>query len=228
MIKKGLKYLLIFISSFLLLSVLWVVVYKFLNPPVTTFMLYKYFNEEDYQISKEWIDIEKIDPGLPIAFIASEDQLYLEHSGFDIVAIKNAFEKNKKSDRIVGGSTISQQVCKNVFLIPNKSFIRKGIEAYFTVLVEAIWGKKRIMEVYINIVELGPGVYGVNAAAQKYFNKPGEEINLNEGTLMAAALPNPILYDLANPSPKMFRKKNWILKQVYNLGGEKIILHWYE
>ncbi len=228
MIKKGLKYLIIFIFSFLLLSVLWVVVYKFLNPPVTTFMLYKYFNEEDYQISKKWIDIEKVDPGLLIAFIASEDQLYLEHSGFDIVAIKNAFEKNKKSDRIVGASTISQQVCKNVFLIPNKSFIRKGIEAYFTVLVEAIWGKKRIMEVYINIVELGPGVYGVNAAAQKYFNKPGEEINLNEGTLMAAALPNPILYDLANPSPKMFRKKNWILKQVYNLGGEKIILHWYE
>lgn len=228
MIKRIFKYLLYVCLSAILLSVLWVVVYKYYNPPVTTLMLHKYFNNEDYKISKNWVDIESVDIGVPMAFIASEDQLFLNHSGFDIDAIKKAIDKNKTSDNKIGASTISQQVAKNVFLIPTKSFIRKGIEAYFTVLIEAIWGKKRIMEVYINIVELGEGVYGIDAASRLYFDKPGTEINLNEGTLMAVVLPNPIKFDLANPSPYMFRRKNWILTQVNNLGGENLIRHWYD
>lgn len=228
MIKKILKYLIRLCLFFLLFTLLWVVVYKYFNPPVTTMMLYKYFTEQDYKIDKTWVDIDSVDQGLPIAFIASEDQLFLKHSGFDIVAIKKAFEHNKNAKNQVGASTISQQVAKNVFLIPNKSFIRKGFEAYFTVLIEAIWGKKRIMEVYINIVELGEGVYGIDAAARTYFNKSATEINLNEGTLMAVVLPNPIIYDLSKPSPYMFRRKNWILGQVRNLGGEQMIKHWYD
>lgn len=191
-------------------------------------MLYKYFTEQEYKVSKNWVEIEAVNPMLPLAFIASEDQLFLEHSGFDIVAIKKAFEKNKKSKRQVGASTISQQVAKNVFLIPNKSFVRKGIEAYFTVLIEAIWGKKRIMEVYINIVELGDGIYGVDAAAEKFFKKPGKKISLNEAALMAVALPNPIIYNLGKPSPYMYRRKNWIMHQVSNLGGEQLTKQWYE
>ena len=228
MIKKLFKYLLYICLSAVLLTVLWVVVYKYYDPPVTTLMLHKYFNNEDYKISKNWLDIESVDIGVPMAFIASEDQLFLNHSGFDIDAIKKAIDRNKTSDNKIGASTISQQVAKNVFLIPTKSFIRKGIEAYFTVLIEAIWGKKRIMEVYINIVELGKGVYGIDAASRLYFDKPGTEINLNEGTLMAVVLPNPIKFDLANPSPYMYRRKNWILNQVNNLGGENLIRHWYD
>lgn len=228
MIKKLFKYLLYICLSAVLLSVLWVVVYKYYDPPVTTLMLHKYFNNEDYKISKNWLDIESVDIGVPMAFIASEDQLFLNHSGFDIDAIKKAIDRNKTSDNKIGASTISQQVAKNVFLIPTKSFIRKGIEAYFTVLIEVIWGKKRIMEVYINIVELGKGVYGIDAASRLYFDKPGTEINLNEGTLMAVVLPNPIKFDLAYPSPYMYRRKNWILNQVNNLGGENLIRHWYD
>ena len=228
MFKKLIKIIVSILLAFLILSVLWVVVYKYVNPPVSTLMVYKYFKEQDYKISKNWVDIEDVDPMLPLAFIASEDQLFLQHAGFDIEALKKAYEKNKTAKNKVGASTISQQVAKNVFLIPNKSFIRKGVEAYFTVLIEAIWGKKRIIEVYINIVELGKGIYGVDTAANEFFNKNGEEINLNEAALMAVALPNPIIYDLSKPSTYMFRRKNWILKQVNNLGGENLTKHWYD
>jgi monofunctional biosynthetic peptidoglycan transglycosylase len=191
-------------------------------------MLYKYFNEPDYKINKTWVDLEDVDQAIPVALIASEDQLFLSHNGFDIDAIMYAMEKNKTSVNKVGASTISQQVAKNVFLIPTKSFLRKGIEVYFTVLIEAMWGKRRIMEVYINIIELGDGIYGIDAAAKKFFNKPGYELNMNQATLIAVTLPNPIVYDLGNPSTYMYRRKNWVLKQIKNLGGTKIISHWYD
>jgi monofunctional biosynthetic peptidoglycan transglycosylase len=228
MFRKFLKISFIILFAFCLLSVLWVFSYKYFNPPVSTLMLYKYFNKKEYKIQKTWVDLEDVDQGLPIALIASEDQLFLNHNGFDINAIKNAIKKNKTSKNKIGASTISQQVAKNIFLIPTKSMFRKGLEAYFTVLIEGIWGKRRIMEVYINIIEFGDGIYGVDAAAQKFFNKSATEINLNEATLMAVSLPNPILFDLGNPSQYMFRRKNWVLNQVKNLGGEKIISHWYD
>ena len=112
--------------------------------------------------------------------------------------------------------------------MPNRSFIRKGLEAYFTVLIEAVWGKRRIIEVYVNIVELGEGIYGVEAAAHEFFEINADELHLSESALMAAVLPNPILYQIGAPSTKVFRKKNWIIKQMKNLGGEQLVQHWYD
>ena len=228
LIKKTFKYLAFAFIGFLLFSFLWVVLYKFINPPVTTMMLYNYFQQDEYEIKQEWRDLEDINKSVPLAFIAAEDQLFIWHSGFDIDAIKKAYEYNQKGKNTLGASTISQQVAKNVFLLPNRSFIRKGLEAYFTVLIEAVWGKRRIIEVYVNIVELGEGIYGVEAAAHEFFEINADELHLSESALMAAVLPNPILYQIGAPSTKVFRKKNWIIKQMKNLGGEQLVQHWYD
>lgn len=179
-------------------------------------------------IKNQWVSIENINPNLPVAFIASEDQLFLKHNGFDIVAIKSAIEKNRTKKKVVGASTISQQVAKNVFLIPTKSFFRKGLEAYFTLLVEWVWGKKRIMEVYLNVVELGPGIYGVESAAQTFFKRSASQISLDQACLFAVALPNPLRYKLNAPSSYMLNRKYWVLRQVRNLGGTSLVKDWYE
>ena len=148
------------------LSFAWVVAYKFIAPPITGMMFYKWWEQENYTIDYRWKDVEEIDSSVPLAFISSEDQKFLDHNGFDVEAIKKAIESNKESKKVRGASTISQQVAKNVFLLPTKSYLRKGLEVYFTFLIELVWGKERIMEVYINVVELGKGVYGVEAAAK--------------------------------------------------------------
>ena len=139
-------------------------------------MLYKWWNQENYSIDYRWRDLEEIGSSVPLAFISSEDQKFLNHNGFDVEAIKKAIESNKESKKVRGASTISQQVAKNVFLLPTKSYFRKGLEVYFTFLIELVWGKERIMEVYINVVELGEGVYGVEAAAQNYFKKSAKKL----------------------------------------------------
>ena len=191
-------------------------------------MFYKWWNQENYNIDYRWKDIEDIDSSLPLAFISSEDQKFLDHNGFDVQAIKRAIESNKDSKKVRGASTISQQVAKNVFLFPTKSYLRKGLEVYFTFLIELVWGKERIMEVYINVVELGEGVYGAEAAAQNYFKKPAEKLTRNDAALMATVLPNPLVYKLKSPSAYMKKRSNWVLLQMNNLGGEGILSEWYE
>jgi len=216
------------LTLFLSLSFVWVVAYKYIPPPITGMMLYKWWNQENYSIDYRWRDLEEIGSSVPLAFISSEDQKFLNHNGFDVEAIKKAIESNKESKKVRGASTISQQVAKNVFLLPTKSYFRKGLEVYFTFLIELVWGKERIMEVYINVVELGEGVYGVEAAAQNYFKKSAKKLSRNNAALMATVLPNPLIFKLKSPSAYMQKRSNWVLRQMNNLGGEGILREWYE
>ncbi len=216
------------IFGLLTISFLWVASYKYINPPISGMMIYKSITEDDYKYSKSWKDIDEISPFIPLAFIAAEDQLFLEHSGFDIDAIIDAFEHNKESNRKRGASTISQQLAKNLFLFPTKSFIRKGFEVYYTVLIELIWSKKRIMEIYLNVVELGYGVYGVEEASRAYFGISSIKINQAQAALIGTVLPNPIVFKLNKPTTYMHKRKSWIMKQMNNLGGTYLLNDWYE
>lgn len=167
----------------------------------------------------DWVSLDKISPGMQLAVICSEDQRFLEHSGFDYNAIKAAYERNRKGNTLRGGSTISQQTVKNVFLWPGRSYVRKGFEAYFTFLIELFWSKERILEVYLNSIEMGEGVYGVEAAAQHWFNKSAKDLTRHEAAAIAAILPNPRQYK-ANPrTPYLETRKQWVLRQMYNFGA---------
>ncbi len=151
-------------------------------------------------IHKDWVPIEKISTRVQSAVLNSEDYRFYQHNGFDYKAIRKAFEYNKNHKRKKGASTISQQTAKNVFLWPERSWLRKAFEAYFTLLIEAAWPKKRILEVYLNVIELGPGVYGVEAASQKYFKRSAAKLNSNQAALIAAVLPNPNKFKIERPS----------------------------
>lgn len=157
---------------------------------------------------------------MTLAVVASEDNRFLEHHGFDLEAIEKALDYNqkKKGKKVRGASTISQQTAKNVFLWPQRSWIRKGLEVYFTVLIEFVWGKKRIMEVYLNVAETGKGIYGVEMAAQQYFGKPASRLTRSESALLAAILPNPLKWNPANPTPYLRERKDWILWNMGNIG----------
>lgn len=191
-------------------------------------MFYKWMSEENYTIEKEWKALEEVSPWFPLAIISAEDQKYLKHNGFDVDAIQKAIQQNKNSERKRGASTISQQVAKNVFLFPTRSYLRKGLEVYFTSLIELIWGKRRIMEVYINVVELGKGIYGAEAAAFSYFKKPAKQLTKQEAALMATVLPNPLIFQLAQPSAYMRNRQQWIIRQMHNLGSKRLTAQWYE
>jgi monofunctional biosynthetic peptidoglycan transglycosylase len=160
---------------------------------------------------------------MKVAVIASEDQTFPSHHGFDLKSINNALEERESGKRVRGASTISQQVAKNLFLWPGKSWIRKGLEAWFTVLIETLWPKHRILEVHLNVAELGRGIYGVGAAAKIYFHKPASRLNANEAALLAAVLPNPIRLKAAAPSPYVRSRQAWILGQMRGLGGNEVL-----
>jgi monofunctional glycosyltransferase len=174
---------------FLIGSLLWVLIYKFVPPPVTATMLGDAVAGRG--VTKDWMSIDAIDPSMARAVIAAEDAKFCAHSGFDTEAIEKAMKYNARGGRIRGGSTISQQAAKNAFLWQGGGFFRKGLEAYFTVLIEAIWGKRRIMEVYLNIAETGIGTYGVNAGAQRYFGHDADQLTDVEAARIAAILPLP-------------------------------------
>jgi len=169
-------------------------------------------------LKHDWVPIEAISKNLQLAVICSEDQNFLAHNGFDMEAIEKAIEHNKKGKRIRGASSISQQTAKNVFLWPQRSWFRKGLETYFTFLIELFWSKERIMEVYLNSIEMGNGVYGVEAASQFWFKKPAIKLNRNEAAAIAAILPNPRRYR-ANPATNYIQgRKNWIVRQMNFFG----------
>jgi len=169
-------------------------------------------------LKHDWVPIEAISKNLQLAVICSEDQNFLAHNGFDMEAIEKAVEHNKKGKRIRGASSISQQTAKNVFLWPQRSWFRKGLETYFTFLIELFWSKERIMEVYLNSIEMGNGVYGVEAASQFWFKKPAIKLNRNEAAAIAAILPNPRRYR-ANPATNYIQgRKNWIVRQMNFFG----------
>jgi monofunctional biosynthetic peptidoglycan transglycosylase len=178
-------------------SLIWVVVYRFIDPPTTFLMLRDRVN--GVEVTQQWVGLGEMSPALPRAVIAAEDAHFCSHNGFDLEAIEKAMERNKTSGKVRGGSTISQQTAKNAFLWPGRTLVRKGIEAWFTVLIEFIWGKPRIMEVYLNIAEFGRGLFGVEAASRHYFNKPALKLTRLEAARLAAILPQPIKRDAAAP-----------------------------
>lgn len=211
--KRLLKILLWFLLVFIIITVLPVFFYKFVHPPVTPLMVLRGF-ETDKKTDYQWIPIEKMSPNLFQAALAAEDDTFMKHHGFDFRAIKLAYESNQKSKRTKGGSTISQQTAKNVFLWPHRDFVRKGLEAWFTVLIEFIWGKERIMETYMNVVEFGPGVYGVEAASLKYFNKHAAKLSKYEAASLISVLPNPNIYKVLKPSAYTQRYRGAIMRRM--------------
>lgn len=185
---------------FVIIPPLWVLVYRFAPPPVTVLMLER--KAHGLGIDHRWRPIDHIAPAMTRAAIASEDARFCQHFGFDMQAIDKAAQHDVEAKgRLLGGSTISQQTAKNVFLWPGRSWVRKGAEAWFTVLIEALWGKRRIMEIYLNTVEMGPGVYGVEAAAQRYFHVSAAGLDAAQAARLAAVLPKPLHWSAADPGP---------------------------
>ena len=203
-----LKFILKLLGWLVALSLVWVVAYRWVNPPTTSLMIRDHFN--DVKIYREWIGLSEMSRHIPRAVIAAEDSRFCEHRGFDVEAIEKAMARNKQGKKLRGGSTISQQTAKNAFLWSGRTWIRKGLEAWFTVLIEFIWGKPRIMEVYLNIAEFGRGVYGVQAASIHYFNKPASKLSRTEAARLAAILPQPIKRDAASPGRYTKRYANRI------------------
>ncbi len=176
-----------------------------------------------YSLDYRWTPWTRIAKHAGLAVIAAEDQHFPTHHGFDVESIQQAIDAHEKGERLRGASTISQQVAKNVFLWSGRSFVRKGLEAYFTVLIELMWPKRRILEVYLNVAEMGPGVFGVEAASQRYFRKPASKLTASEAALLAAVLPNPIRLRANRPSAYVEGRRAWILQQMDQLGGTALV-----
>lgn len=174
--------------------------------------------DKDYQTRHYWVPMEEISPYLQLAVICAEDQTFLSHSGFDREAIEKALENNEKGKKLRGGSTISQQTAKNAFLWPGRTWFRKGMEAYFTLLIELFWSKERILEVYLNSVEMGEGVFGAEAASQYWFNRSAKNLRIENAAAIAAILPSPQRYKANPPGPYVARRTQWIVRQMRYYG----------
>ncbi|OGE19188.1 MAG: monofunctional biosynthetic peptidoglycan transglycosylase [Candidatus Dadabacteria bacterium RIFCSPHIGHO2_12_FULL_53_21] len=212
-IKFAIKTVLLVIVA----TMVWVALYRYVNPPLTPLMVIGYFGGKR-TIKKEWSDYKNISNYMKLAVIAAEDQKFPTHEGFDIESIKDAIGDKMSGDRLRGASTISQQTAKNVFLWPSRTWMRKTAEAYFTFLIEKIWGKKRILEVYLNVIETGKGVYGVGKAGEVYFGKSAGNLTKEESALIAAILPNPVRMSAVKPSRYVRERQGWIIGQMDNLG----------
>lgn len=205
---------------FIGLSIASVILFRFVPIPFTPLMIIRcaeqLFSGKELSLKKDWVSLDKMSAALPLAVIAAEDQNFEEHFGFDMEAIANARKYNEKhpGKRLKGASTISQQTAKNVFLWPSRSWIRKGFEVYFTFLIEVFWSKERIIEVYLNVIEMGDGIYGAEAASQTFFKKPASKLSVRESSLIAAVLPNPRKWSPARPSSYIQRKSVRIVKNI--------------
>ena len=197
-------------------TVLVTIIYRFVRPPVTPLQLIRVAEHiaqgEKVKMSRDWVKLRDISPHMVQAVVAAEDNNFMKHHGFDLEAIKKARELNKKRKNKLGASTISQQTAKNVFLWPDRTWLRKGLEVYFTGLIEIFWGKRRIMEVYLNVIEMGDGIYGVEKAAGKYYRKPASDLNRAEAAMIAAVLPNPRRWSPASPTAYIQRKQQRIIR----------------
>lgn len=205
-------------------SILQVAALRFIDPPFSAFMLNRQlvaWTEGDwhFRLAHDARDLEDMSPYLPLALIASEDQNFIDHSGFDFKAIEKARKNNARGRKVRGASTISQQVAKNMFLWSGRSWVRKGIEAWYTVLIETLWPKHRILEMYANFAEFGDGVYGAQAAARSYYGKDASRLSAAESARLAAVLPNPKRYSVNRPGPYVQRRSNAIQRQMRALGG---------
>ncbi|KAA5538146.1 monofunctional biosynthetic peptidoglycan transglycosylase [Paenimyroides baculatum] len=218
MVKKILKFIGKVILYFLGISIGLVILFKFIPVPFTPLMFIRTFEQigsnDKVVWKRDWVSIDEMGTSIQKAVIASEDGKFTTHNGFDVKAIEKAYKNNQKGRKVKGGSTISQQTAKNVFLWPGRSYLRKGLEAYFTVLIEVVWGKERIMEVYLNSIEMGNGIYGIEAASQHWFNKSAKNLTKAEAAAIAAILPNPRVYKAKNSSRYIERRKNAIKRQM--------------
>ena len=209
---------------FIAISIASVILFRWLPVFVTPLMLIRCVEQKmdgkELKLNKTWKPLSEISPDLQLAVVCSEDQNFLKHNGFDYGAIKKAYEKNKKSKKKRGASTISQQVAKNVFLWDGRNWLRKGFEVYFTFLIETFWSKERIMEVYLNVIEMGDGIYGAEAAAQEYFHTSAMKMSKRQAATIAVILPSPLKYNAKNPSPFLQARINWALQQMGFWGGK--------
>ncbi|GGQ30437.1 monofunctional biosynthetic peptidoglycan transglycosylase [Shewanella litoralis] len=199
---------------FLALLTLLLLLLRFVPPPTTSFML-----QSDYPVSQHWVSIDELPPHIPLAMVASEDQLFPEHFGVDFSAITKALQQYDDGQGLRGASTITQQTAKNLLLWPGQSFVRKGLEAMLAVGLEAIWGKKRILEVYVNVAEFGKGIYGVEAASQHYFNKPAKYLSSKEAAKLAVLLPSPRNRNPNYLTPYLSQRVVWVERQMKQLGS---------
>ena len=209
---------------FVLVTAGQVLLLRWIDPPTSAFMLDRRLDalvarEKGFRLDYRWRDWGRISSTLPISLVAAEDQKFPDHNGFDFQAIDKALASNKRGRKVRGASTISQQVAKNLFLWQGRSWVRKGIEAWYTLLIEAMWPKTRILEVYANIAEFGDGIYGAQAAARSYWRKDASRLSLEESARLAAVLPAPRRYSVARPGPFVQRRANWIQRQVRQIGG---------
>lgn len=222
MIRKIFRWIWKAMLWFIGLSILSVIIFKWVPIPFTPLMITRIIefklDGDDAIYSHKWVPLEEISPNLPKAVIASEDGNFLIHSGFDFKAMQKAYKNNNKGRKLKGGSTISQQTAKNVFLWQGRSYVRKGLEAYFTVLIELIWGKERIMEVYLNSIEMGNGVYGAQEAARHWYTKKAIDLTPKEAAGIAAILPNPRKFKASNSSFYISRRKDKIMRVMQHIG----------
>ena len=226
--KKILKWVLVKIPvAFILLSLTWVLLLKFLPVWVTPYMIIDAIenrDDSDYHLRKKWVPLERISPQLRMAVIAGEDQRFMDHNGFDMTEVKKMLKDHReRGKRIRGCSTISQQTAKNVFTFCTNTALRKGLEAWWTFLIEKIWGKERILEVYLNVAEMGPGTFGAEATARHFFDKPASALGRSEASLIAACLPNPVLYRVDKPSQHVLKRRNTISSSIGKLAYPEFV-----
>ena len=209
-------------------SILQVAVLRFVDPPFSAFMLGRQMDalaegDWSFRVAYDWRDLERISPNLPVAMVAAEDQNFASHRGFDFKAIEKARANNAKGRKVRGASTVSQQVAKNLFLWQGRSWLRKGLEAWYTLLIELMWPKHRILEVYVNVAEFGDGIYGAQAAARSYWRKDAARLSAAESARLAAVLPSPRRYSASRPGPYVQRRAGWIQRQMRQLGGSEYL-----
>ncbi len=226
-LKAILKALFKFFLLIIILSVVSVFLLRWINPLASSIMIQRQIEalaEGNFKmINYQWVNYENVSQHLPIAIVAAEDQNFPDHFGFDFVQIEKALDQHSRGRRLRGASTISQQVAKNLFLWEGRSFFRKGVEAYFTVLIELLWNKQRILEVHLNIAEMGDMVFGAGTASQIHFKKSADKLTRSQAALLAATLPNPKRYSASRPSNYILRRQAWIIGQMDALGGKNYL-----
>jgi len=214
--------------AFLVFTTIQVMLMRWFNPPASAFMVERRLEgvvnpSRKIAIAHRWAGWDEIAPSLKLAVIAAEDQNFMDHRGFDFEAIRRAMEHNQRHERMRGGSTITQQVAKNMFLWPGRNVVRKGLEAWYTILIETFWTKQRILEVYLNVAEFGEGVYGVSAASREYFNKKPSRVTRHESALLAAVLPNPRRFHVDRPTVYVHRRSWWIERQMSRMERDRLL-----
>ena len=222
--RRWLRWLLALPFLFMAASAVQVLVLRVVDPPLSAFMLARQFEawgagDWRFRVAYDWRDLEDISPSLPVAMLAAEDQNFARHRGFDLEAIEKARKDNAKGRKVRGASTATQQVAKNLFLWSGRSWLRKGLEAWYTVLMEVLWPKSRILEMYVNVAEFGDGIYGAQAAARSYWGKDASQLSPAESARLAAVLPAPRRYSVGKPGPYVQKRARWIQRQMRQIGG---------